>query len=96
MTSFTRELTTPDFASPLIKQFSITLKSLCPPDDMFEHAIAARRSEDVMLNIDSFLHDEYDSRGLVHRMLGYGDRTQRGVESSWRWSTKRITAADSA
>jgi hypothetical protein len=96
VTSFSLELTAPDFDSPVIEQFGFTLNSLYPPDDMSEHAMTARRIEDVMLNIDSFLHDEYDSRGLVHRLLGYGDGIQGGVESSWHWIAKHITATGSA
>ena len=34
VTSFSRELTAPDFESPVIEQFGYTLNSLYPPDDM--------------------------------------------------------------
>jgi hypothetical protein len=84
-TSFRRELTVPDFESPVIEQFGYTLNSLYPPDDMSEHAMTARRIEDVMLSADTYLHETYDSRGLVHRLLGYGDGIQGGVESMWHW-----------
>ena len=49
-----------------------------------------------MLDIDRFLHDTYDSRGLVHRLLGYGDGIQGGVESMWHWLAKEIAASGSA
>src|SRR5262249_12831155 len=94
VTSFTRELTAPDFESPIIGQFGFTLNSLYPPDDLSEHAMTARRIEDVMLAIARFLHDTYDSRGWVHRLLGYADGIQGGVESSWHWLAKAITATE--
>ena len=94
VTSLARELTAPDFASPIIEQLGFTLNSLYPPDDMSEHAMTARRIQDVMLAIDRFLHDTYDSRGCVHRLLGYGDDIQGGVESGWHWLAKAITATE--
>jgi hypothetical protein len=94
--SFTRELTAPDFESPIIEQFGYTLNSLYPPDDMSEHALTARRINDVMLDIDTYLHETYDSRALVHRLLGYGDGIQGGVESMWPWLAKEIAASGSA
>jgi Domain of unknown function (DUF1963) len=96
VTSLTRELTAPDFESPDIEQFGYTLNSLYPPDDMSETAVTARRIEDLMLDIDTFLHESYDSRGLVHRLLGYGDGIQGGVESSWRWLATTINASGSS
>ena len=92
VTSFSRELTAPDFESPVIEQFGYTLNSLYPPDDMSEHAMTARRIEDVMLATDTYLHEIYDSRGLVYRLLGYGDGIQGGVESMWPWLAKEIVA----
>ena len=44
-----------------------------------------------MLDIYKFLHDTYDSRGLVHRLLGYGDGIQGGVEYDWQRVAKAIT-----
>jgi len=96
VTSFSREMTAPDFESPIIEQFGYTLNSLYPPDDMSEHAMTARRIEDVMLAIDTYLHETYDSRGLVHRLLGHGDGIQGGVESMWPWLAKEIAASGSA
>jgi hypothetical protein len=94
VTSFVRELTAPDFESPIIEQFGYTLNSLYPSDDMSEHAMTARRIEDVMLAIDTYLHETYDSRGLVHRLLGYGDGIQGGVESSWHWLARQTAATE--
>jgi hypothetical protein len=96
VTSFSRELTAPDFASPIIEQFGFTLNSLYPPDDMSEHAMTARRIEDLMLDIDTFLHESYDSRGWVHRLLGYGDDIQGGVEGGWHWLAKEINTTEAA
>jgi hypothetical protein len=62
VTSFAHELTAPGFESPIIEQCGFTLNSLYPPDDTSEHAMIARRIEDVMLAIDRFLHDTYDSK----------------------------------
>jgi hypothetical protein len=93
--SFSRELTAPDFESPIIAQFGFSLNSLYPPDDMSEHAMIARRIEDVMLDIDTFLHESYDSRGWVHRLLGYGDDIQGGVEGGWHWLAKEVATAGS-
>jgi Domain of unknown function (DUF1963) len=95
-TSYVRELTAPDFESPIIEQFGYTLKSLYPPDNMSEHAMTARRIEDVMLSIDTYLHETDDSRGLVHRLLGYGDGIQGDVESGWHWLANEINAQGSA
>jgi hypothetical protein len=92
VTSFSREVTAPDFESPIIERFGYTLNSLYPPDDMSEHAVTARRIEDVVLGIDTYLHEMQDSRGLVHRLLGYGDGIQGSVESSWHWLAGQITA----
>jgi hypothetical protein len=94
VTSFARELTVPGFDSPIIEQCGFTLDSLYPPGDTSEHAMTARRIEDVMLDIDRFLHDTYDSRGCAHRLLGYGDEIQGGLESSWHWLAKEITATE--
>ena len=57
--------------------------------------MTARRIEDVMLAIDTYLHETYDSRGLVYRLLGYGDGIQGGVESMWHWLAKEIIATGS-
>src|SRR5262249_56800025 len=53
VTSFSREMTAPDFESPIIERFGYTLNSLYPPDDMSEHAVTARRIEDLVLGIDT-------------------------------------------
>jgi hypothetical protein len=94
--SCTRELTAPDVESPIIEQFGYTLNSLYPPDDMSEHGLTARRINDVMLDIDTYLHETSDSRGLVHRLLGYSDGIQGDVESMWPWLAKEIAASGSA
>lgn len=94
VTSFAREVTAPGFESPIIEQCGFTLNSLYPPDDTSEHAMTARRIEDVMLAIDRFLHDTYDSRGCVHRLLGYGDDIQGAVESGWHRLAQEITASE--
>ena len=77
--SFTRELTAPDFESPIIEQFGYTLNSLYPPDDMSEHALTARRINDVMLDIDTYLHETYDSRALEQLSGRLGRQSVAGV-----------------
>jgi hypothetical protein len=101
VTSFARELTAPDFESPVIEQFGYTPELLYLPDEwlpdgMSETAVTARRIGDIMLDIDRFLHDTYDSRGIVHRLLGYGDGIQGGVESNWHWLAKAINVSGSS
>jgi uncharacterized protein YwqG len=96
VTSFPRELTAPDFESPVIGQFGYTLNSLYPPDDMSEHATTARRIEDLMLDMYRFLYETHSSRGWTHRLLGHADGIQGGVESSWHWIAKQITESGSA
>lgn len=95
VTSFSRDVTAPDFQSPIIEQFGYTLNSLYPPHDMSEHAVTARRIEDIILGIDAYLHEIQDSRGVVHRLLGYGDAIQGSVESRWLWLVRQIAATTS-
>ena len=61
--TFARELTAPDFESPVIEQFGFTSNVVYPPDDMSELAMTARRIEGLMQGIDTVLRDAHDSRG---------------------------------
>jgi hypothetical protein len=100
VTSFTRELTAPESDGPFIERLGYSLQWLYWPDDMlpegsYEAAVIARRIGDVMSDIDTYLHDEYDSRGWVHRLLGYGDGIQGGVEFGWQSLAQQIAASES-
>jgi hypothetical protein len=75
VTSFSRELTAPESDGPFIERFEYSLQWLYLPDELlpaasYEAAVIAKRIGDVTLGINRFLHDTYDSRGLVHRLLG--------------------------
>ena len=99
--SFTCELTAPEFDGPFIERFGYSLQWLYLPDELlpdgsYEAAVIARRIGDLMRDINKFLHDTYDSRGLVHRLLGYGDGIQGGVEYDWQRIAKAIAASGSA
>lgn len=94
VTSFTREVTAPDFDGPFMEQFGYTQDFMYLPDEWlpvgtYETAEVVRRIGDLMVNIDGFLNDTYDSRGLAHRLLGHGDSIQGGVESDWQRAPQR-------
>jgi hypothetical protein len=96
VTSFTRELTAPESEGPFIERFGYSLQWLYLPDELlpegsYEAVVIARHIGDLMLDINRFLHDTYDSRGFVHRLLGYGDGIQGGVEYDWQRVAKTIT-----
>lgn len=89
VTSFSRELTVPESDGPFIEQFGYSLQWLCLPDESlpegsYEAAVTARRIGVLMLDIDRFLRETYDSKGWIHRLLGYGDGIQGGVEYDWQ------------
>jgi hypothetical protein len=97
VTSFARELTAPESDGPFIERFGYSLQWLYWPDELlpegsYEAAVIARRIGDLMTDIDEFLHDTYDSRGLAHRLLGYGYGIQGGVEFGWHWQAKELVA----
>ena len=98
--SFSRELTAPESDGPFIERFGYSLQWLYWPDELlpegsYEAAVIARRIGDLMLSIDTYLHDAYDSRGWVHRLLGYGDGIQGGVEFGWQSLAQQIAATES-
>ena len=101
VTSFARELTAPESDGPFIERLGYSPQWLYLPDELlpdgsYEEAVIARRTGDLMLDINKFLHDTYDSSGLVHRLLGYGDGIQGGIEYDWQRIAKAITESESA
>jgi uncharacterized protein DUF1963 len=100
-TSFSRELTAPESDGPFIERFGYSLQWLYLPDEWlpegsYEPAMIARRIGDLMSDIGKFLHDTYDSSGWLHRLLGYGDGIQGGVEFGWQSLAKAIAEGESA
>jgi len=90
VTSFTRELTVPDFEGPIVEKGGYTWDAIYGDNAIPEARETAEHIQAILNRINKYLRGAYGSHGSVHRLLGHADEIQFAIEYDWQGLAQTI------